>query len=186
MEYLLEVAYTSPVPTLQINYAGVMEVPSLHGLAPGVPGAPSEDLNSLEAEISQLQRENARVESQMLRLRTDITAMEAHRRHDKEPQVLAPPRASNLTDYYENLRNNVMTLLEHVRIPGGCSNSAGNVPTHHPYTDMRVGVGPEHFDSYLSKLQTLCEEGNGSNRAIYGSVRSTLPTPIWRQKGLAL
>ncbi|KAK3919083.1 Myelin transcription factor 1-like protein, partial [Frankliniella fusca] len=159
---------------------GVMEVPSLHGLTSGVggTGAPGEDLNSLEAEISQLQRENARVESQMLRLRTDITAMEAHLRHDKEPQVLAPPRASNFTDYYENLRNNVMTLLEHVRIPGGCSNSAANGPPHHPYSDMRVGLGPEHFDSYLSKLQTLCEEGNGSNRTIYGSVRSTLPTPI--------
>ncbi|KAK9512970.1 hypothetical protein O3M35_001269 [Rhynocoris fuscipes] len=34
-----------------------------------------------EAEISELQRENARVESQMLRLKTDITAMEAHLRH---------------------------------------------------------------------------------------------------------
>ncbi len=58
-------------------------MPSLHGLNPGVAGVPGEDLNSLEAEISQLQRENARVESQMLRLRTDITAMEAHLRHDK-------------------------------------------------------------------------------------------------------
>lgn len=40
-----------------------------------------EDLYTLEAEISELQRENARVESQMLRLKTDINAMEAHLRH---------------------------------------------------------------------------------------------------------
>lgn len=33
---------------------------------------------SLEAEISELQRENARVESQMLRLKSDINAMENH------------------------------------------------------------------------------------------------------------
>lgn len=35
-----------------------------------------EDLNSLEAEITELQRENARVESQMMRLKSDINAME--------------------------------------------------------------------------------------------------------------
>lgn len=40
-----------------------------------------EDLYTLEAEISELQRENARVESQMMRLKTDINAMEAHLRH---------------------------------------------------------------------------------------------------------
>jgi hypothetical protein len=47
---------------------------------PGV-GPGGEDLITLEAEITELQRENARVESQMLKLRTDITAMEAHLRH---------------------------------------------------------------------------------------------------------
>lgn len=42
----------------------------------GTAGAQSEDLYTLEAEITELQRENARVESQVLRLRSDITAME--------------------------------------------------------------------------------------------------------------
>ncbi|CAB3382782.1 Hypothetical predicted protein [Cloeon dipterum] len=43
-------------------------------------GENGEDLMTLEAEISELQRENARVESQMMRLRSDISAMEAHLR----------------------------------------------------------------------------------------------------------
>ncbi|EDS37136.1 myelin transcription factor 1 [Culex quinquefasciatus] len=42
-----------------------------------VSSANGEDLLSLEAEITELQRENARVESQMLRLKTDINAMES-------------------------------------------------------------------------------------------------------------
>ncbi|XP_062541351.1 suppression of tumorigenicity 18 protein-like isoform X2 [Armigeres subalbatus] len=47
--------------------------------------ATGEDLLSLEAEISELQRENARVESQMLRLKTDINAMESQLGHaDRE------------------------------------------------------------------------------------------------------
>jgi len=44
-------------------------------------GNGGEDLFTLDAEITELQRENARVESQMLRLKTDINAMEAHLRH---------------------------------------------------------------------------------------------------------
>jgi hypothetical protein len=44
------------------------------------PSDSGEDLMTLEAEISELQRENARVESQMLRLRSDISVMEAHLR----------------------------------------------------------------------------------------------------------
>lgn len=40
-----------------------------------------EDLITLEAEISELQRENARVESQMLKLKSDINAMESHLSH---------------------------------------------------------------------------------------------------------
>lgn len=36
-----------------------------------------EDLVTLEAEISELQRENARVESQMTKLKSDINAIES-------------------------------------------------------------------------------------------------------------
>lgn len=50
----------------------------------GGSGEGGEDLFTLEAEISELQRENARVESQMLRLKTDINAMEAHLRHGEK------------------------------------------------------------------------------------------------------
>lgn len=45
------------------------------------PGSNGEDLMSLDAEISELQRENARVESQMLKLKTDISNMESHLNH---------------------------------------------------------------------------------------------------------
>lgn len=48
------------------------------------PNGNSEDLLTLEAEITELQRENARVESQMLRLKSDITAMESHLNHGEK------------------------------------------------------------------------------------------------------
>nr|CAD7574765.1 unnamed protein product [Timema californicum] len=165
-------------------------------------GPGGEDLVTLEAEITELQRENARVESQMLRLRTDITAMEAHlRQGDKiiiitNPLTPSPPsqeptgqtlfqacwcwpwpvsclspssdlvsagvppnlplvtqiptlggeenqtisqRNNNLNEYYESLRNNVISLLEHVRLPNGGGPQGGH----------QEKIGHENFDSYL-------------------------------------
>ncbi|KAF7285615.1 hypothetical protein GWI33_010406 [Rhynchophorus ferrugineus] len=137
-----------------------------------------EDLMTLEAEISELQRENARVESQMLKLKSDINAMETHLTHgEKESQALVQ-RNSNLNEYYESLRNNVITLLEHVRLPGGGATAAAN---------QQEKIGQENFDSYLSKLQTLCTpEGycTDENRPLYETVKcalqdfTVLPTPI--------
>ncbi|XP_052872619.1 uncharacterized protein LOC128278022 [Anopheles cruzii] len=77
-----------------------------------------EDLLSLEAEISELQRENARVESQMLRLKTDISAMESHLGNtDRESEANSDLRGNHVAGYYDHLRNNVITLLENVKIP---------------------------------------------------------------------
>ncbi|XP_044271201.1 myelin transcription factor 1 isoform X2 [Tribolium madens] len=133
-----------------------------------------EDLMTLEAEITELQRENARVESQMIKLKSDINAMESHLSHgEKETQALTQ-RSNNLNEYYESLRNNVITLLEHVRLPGG------GAPTPEK-------IGQENFDSYLTKLQTLCTpEGycSDENRPLYETVKcalqdfTVLPTPI--------
>lgn len=84
-------------------------------------------------------------------------------------------RNNNLNDYYQSLRENMITLLEHVRIP--------NTPSGPPEK-----IGHEHFDSYLTKLQTLCTSdgycADDSQRPIYETVKTALqdftvlPTPI--------
>jgi predicted nucleic acid-binding Zn-ribbon protein len=51
-----------------------------------------EDLMTLEQEITELQRENARVESQMMRLKSDINAMETHLSHGERVRVFAAIR----------------------------------------------------------------------------------------------
>lgn len=86
-------------------------------------------------------------------------------------------RNNNLNEYYESLRNNVITLLEHVRIPNSTNSCMPGEK-----------VGAENFDSYLSKLQSLCTPADGycpeENRPIYETVKSALqdftvlPTPI--------
>lgn len=73
-------------------------------------GANGEDLASLEAEITELHRENARVEGQMNRLKSDINAIETHLTHGERVRftTLLPNRTGwlkqkiscNLKFYY--------------------------------------------------------------------------------------
>ncbi|XP_061712051.1 myelin transcription factor 1-like protein isoform X8 [Cydia pomonella] len=142
-----------------------------------------EDLMTLEQEITELQRENARVESQMMRLKSDINAMETHLSHGERESQLISQRNNNLTDYYESLRNNVITLLGHVKLPGG--EAAPAAPGGPPPPPDKPAH--DNFDSYLTKLQTLCSPDGycpDENRPIYETVKNALqdftvlPTPI--------
>ena len=106
----------------------------------------------------------------------------------------AGERGHQLTEYYESLRNNVMSLLEHVKIPGGGASTApapaANVVTP-PTTMSSVDhnrLPHENFDSYLSKIHSLCTDNYcDDTKPIYDSVRSALhdftvpPTPIWQE-----
>ncbi|CAH1155935.1 unnamed protein product [Phaedon cochleariae] len=164
--HIKKAKYPDEMPFYAKGYTGV-EAGGPNG---GGGGGNGEDLITLEAEISELQRENARVESQMIKLKSDINAMESHLGHGEK--------------YYESLRNNVITLLEHVRIPGGNGGPTGGMAGGHPEK-----IGQENFDSYFSKLQTLCAPAADGycaddNRPIYETVKcalqdfTVLPTPI--------
>ncbi|KAI5695283.1 hypothetical protein M8J75_013986 [Diaphorina citri] len=112
---------------------------------------------TLDAEISELQRENARVESQMMKLKTNIHAMEAHLRHDKTDRVSYDQQrlpaissdnaaiahnGNTVHNYYESIRHNVMSLLEN--------------STHTTNSNM-----------YLTKLQSLCGGSTNNNSGEY-------------------
>lgn len=70
-------------------------------------GPGGEDLITLEAEISELQRENARVESQMMRLRTDISAMEAHLRQGDKVSLGSQNKEKSSFVAREHLREDI-------------------------------------------------------------------------------
>ena len=57
----------------------------------------------------------------------------------------------HLSSYYESLRSNVMSILGQVKVPQGSSNEM---------MEVSGGFNPskENFDSYLTKLQTICTE----------------------------
>lgn len=51
-------------------------------------------------------------------------------------------KTTHLNDYYETLRSNFISMLDHVRLP--------NFPTEKPT--------PDNFDSYLSAVHKICFE----------------------------
>ncbi|XP_069156713.1 myelin transcription factor 1 isoform X4 [Procambarus clarkii] len=130
-----------------------------------------EEHTGLVSEISELQKENASMEVHVTKLRHDVSSMEAVLKVEQKEAAGAGERGAQLTEYYESLRNNVMSLLEHVKLPGG-----GPTPTND-----RI----DNFDSYLSKIHSLCTDNYCEDtRPLYDSVRSALhdftvpPTPI--------
>ncbi|KAK4300442.1 hypothetical protein Pmani_027352, partial [Petrolisthes manimaculis] len=132
-----------------------------------------EDHIGLASEISELQKENVSMDSHVSKLRHDISSMEASLKVEQKEAAGAGERGAHLTEYYESLRNNVMSLLEHVKIPGGGTTTTNDRISH------------DNFDSYLSKIHSLCTDNYcDDNRPLYDSVRSALhdftvpPTPI--------
>ncbi|XP_058816072.1 myelin transcription factor 1-like isoform X2 [Topomyia yanbarensis] len=92
-------SHQDPYQSDQIKAAGNEEetVPSAG------PEPSGEDLLSLEAEISELQRENARVESQMLRLKTDINAIETQLGQADRKTETPTGCGNDVNDYYGSL-----------------------------------------------------------------------------------
>jgi len=151
----------------------------------------------------EIHKENSRsgeVEMERMRSTTSLELRSATSAGEGEKESGGPDRnSSHLTNYYQSLRNNVITLLENVRLPQGqhCSSSGvggGFHPSHHhqQYGSQQTpsaGVYPppyynypppsdgtpipfnerlpaENFDSYLTKLQTLCSSNNNNGPLI--------------------
>lgn len=138
----------------------------------------------------EVHKENIRSgEGETERMRASLDARATSGEGDKEGTERS---SSHLTNYYQNLRNNVITLLENVRIPQSqhCSTTGSGGTFHHGHHQQygsQQGASPamypppyynypppsevtplpfndrlpaEHFDSYLTKLQTLCSTNN--------------------------
>lgn len=117
-----------------------------------------DDIRALEEEIIELQEYNAKVESEMIKLRTDITQMEQHIRMTERDNQSLTQKSHRMSEYYESLRNNFISLLDQVRLP-----NFDERPTH------------DNFDTYLNKLQSLCADScREENKAILSSVKQAL------------
>ncbi|KAG8178884.1 hypothetical protein JTE90_018573 [Oedothorax gibbosus] len=117
-----------------------------------------EELRVLEDEILELQEYNAKVESEMIKLRTDISQMEQHIRITERDNQSLAQKNHNLSEYYETLRGNFMSLLDHVKLP-----NFSERPTR------------ENFEAYLKQIQTLCAEScREENRAVLASIKTAL------------
>ena len=73
--------------------------------------------------------------------------------------VVSNGSRKHLTSYYESLRSNVMSILGHVKVPSD-EMHAGAVAAAGVCSAGAAVSGPskDNFDSYLTKLQSICTE----------------------------
>ncbi|GFT24939.1 myelin transcription factor 1-like protein [Nephila pilipes] len=117
-----------------------------------------EELRVLEGEILELQEYNANAESEMIRIRTNVSQMEQHIRVTERDNQALVQKYHNLLEYYETLQNNVISLLDHVKLPN---------------FDERPSR--ENFDAYLKRIQTLCADScREENRAVLLAIKQAL------------
>ena len=93
-------------------------------------------------------------------------------------------KATKLNSYYENLRTNVMSILGQVREPiippppTSANAHGGVVPSSvsSQPSGLVVANSQDQFDSYLTKLQTICSENGDPSKTPYcGSGVATTP-----------
>ncbi|GIY67988.1 myelin transcription factor 1-like protein [Caerostris darwini] len=117
-----------------------------------------EEIRVLEEEILELQEYNAKVESEMIKLRTDISQMEQHIRITERDNQSLVQKNHNLSEYYDTLRNNFISLLDHVKLP-----------------NFNERPSRENFDTYLNRIQTLCADScREENRTVLLSIKQAL------------
>ncbi|XP_055948658.1 uncharacterized protein LOC129981726 isoform X2 [Argiope bruennichi] len=117
-----------------------------------------EEIRGLEEEILELQEYNAKVESEMIKLRTDISQMEQLVRITERDNQSLMQKNHNLTEHYETVRNNFISLMDHVKLPN---------------FDERITR--ENFDACLKQIEALCEESfHVENRAALTVIKQAL------------
>ena len=112
---------------------------------------------SLEDEISHLQKENSRIESQLSRMKGDVSSAETEAVSEDKVRILKIPRENikieilqdqnelkrknaKLTDYYENLRTNVFSIF-------GSSHGSQN------YSDSYLGLFVSEIQLFVLSSQ---------------------------------
>lgn len=104
--------------------------------------------------ISELHKENLRGESELGRIRSQVSSLDSQIRADqKDSQQIA--ERSHLNTYYQSLRNNVITLLENVRIPHHGQQYGATANVHHAaqqypsHPHAQQYAPPHYYSNYV-------------------------------------
>ena len=117
-----------------------------------------EEIVDLQDEIKKLQKTNAAMESQTLKLRNQISCME-HKitSHEKENASLEQ-HSLKMNEYLVAMRSSLITRLRDIQVP--------HIPEN---------LTEDNFDSYIGQLRSLCMENYTSeNKQLYTAIKQAL------------
>ncbi|CAH1773375.1 unnamed protein product, partial [Owenia fusiformis] len=118
-----------------------------------------EDLKVLDSEIERLRRENNNMESQLLKLRTDITWMENEYSSHKMANQKLFEQNNDLDSHAKYMRTSLIQSLQGVRLP-----------------EFNIPLSEANFDNYLAQLKRFCLDvyHRPQNNNMYGAVKQAI------------
>ncbi|NP_001161588.1 myelin transcription factor 1-like protein [Saccoglossus kowalevskii] len=117
-----------------------------------------EDIKALESEIAELQNHNSLMESQMIKLRTQITGMENQLRFTEKESKTIEDKTCVLDEYLLGLKKSLIEQLSDVKLP----------VTEETPSD-------ENFENYISMLKSLCLDNySAENSVLFNAIKTAL------------
>ncbi|XP_022088741.1 myelin transcription factor 1-like [Acanthaster planci] len=122
-----------------------------------------EEIRALDTEISELQHSNCQMESQMIKLRTQITSMEGKLHMAEKEHSAMEEKHRTLTQQLEELRNTLIKHLSEVQsqaasAPQQAATAAGAAQLPQPAAAgaaaTRPGLSRENIEAFLTSLET--------------------------------
>lgn len=154
--YALWLIQTSCWLVMNTAYLLVLNALMTSAMVAGVEN--DEEIQQLEEEIRVLQTSNSHMESQVMKLRNQISCMESKiKDHEKENQLIEE-RTSNLNEYLSYMKKSLIHCLKDIKLP-----------------NSEETLHEDNFDNYISQLRSLCLENyNSENKALYNAVKQAL------------
>ncbi|KAL3869482.1 hypothetical protein ACJMK2_042159 [Sinanodonta woodiana] len=116
-----------------------------------------EELQQMECEIKELRECNMAAESQLIKLRSEISYLENVLRQQDHENTLIDNQNQQLNEYLRTVRCKIVASLNNVPCP-----------------QLQEVFMDENFDSCLSKLQNLYTSCNGENSFLQNTIKTAL------------
>ncbi|XP_038057779.1 myelin transcription factor 1-like isoform X3 [Patiria miniata] len=125
-----------------------------------------EDIRALDTEITELQHSNCQMESQMIKLRTQITSMEGKLHTAEKEHNAMEEKHRTLTHQLEELRNTLIKHLSDVQSQTASvpQQAAAQLPPPASGTAARSGLSRENIEAFLTTLETTATGGGSEDR----------------------
>eukprot|EP00106_Octopus_bimaculoides_P020457 XP_014787899.1 PREDICTED: myelin transcription factor 1-like protein isoform X1 [Octopus bimaculoides] len=117
----------------------------------------AEDMIEIENEIEDLKKANRHAETEVIKLRAEITCLENKIRLQEQENSSVCEKNQHLQEYVQLMRSKIISCLQNVQVP-----------------QIEEAISEENFDNYIGKIQTLCTNKTNDNHALFTVIKCAI------------